>query len=140
MGTKVCRECGEEKGLNEFYGPYPSMLKHKITKDGYENRCKLCCNIYNKKHQKERGRKQRKKIVALRNSLKQKPCADCGVQYPSYIMQFHHLDPSKKYKELSHIDSVKALMREVEKCIVLCANCHAIRELNAGIPEKDWKF
>ena len=65
----------------------------------------------------------------MKDKLKSVPCVDCGVQYPPYVMQFHHLDPSKKYKEISAIKSVKALMREVEKCIILCANCHALREL-----------
>jgi len=124
MEKKVCRECKQEKDISEFYGPYlyPSGVYW------HENRCKECATTYRKKHQKDRGRRTRKKIVAVRNSLKQKPCADCGIQYPPHIMQFHHLVPSQKHKELSAIKSIKALMRESEKCIVLCANCHAIRE------------
>jgi len=44
-------------------------------------------------------------------------------------MQFHHLDPSKKVDNVSAMArgySLKKIAAEMSKCIVLCANCHAI--------------
>lgn len=34
--TKVCRTCGEEKHITDFY-------LHSTGKDGYRNNCKTCC-------------------------------------------------------------------------------------------------
>ena len=36
---KICTKCKIGKGLSEFY-------KHKITKDGFEHRCKACVKTY----------------------------------------------------------------------------------------------
>jgi len=40
---KKCVKCKEEKELTEFY-------KNKISKDGYENNCKICCLKINKEY------------------------------------------------------------------------------------------
>lgn len=58
------------------------------------------------------------------------PCTDCGERYPFYVMQFDHLDASTKVKDISQLVSygnLKALLEEMDKCEVVCANCHAIR-------------
>lgn len=40
------------------------------------------------------ARYQKWKVFLL--SHKNRPCGDCGVQYPSYVMDFHHRDPAEK--------------------------------------------
>lgn len=55
-------------------------------------------------------------------------CTDCIGVFPLAVFDFHH----EKEKLLSlGVDilnvSVARLAREVEKCILLCANCHRIR-------------
>ena len=45
-------------------------------------------------------------------------------------MQFHHMDPEEKDFELSikynnGITNMQLLYNEVDKCKLLCANCHA---------------
>ena len=71
----------------------------------------------------------------MKDGLKSVPCTACNTQYPPYIMQFHHPDPSKKHKNISAITSIKALMREIEKCVILCANCHEITELEKRLAQ-----
>lgn len=63
-------------------------------------------------------------------AAKDRPCADCGQEYPSYVMDFHHRDPKTKSFDVSkaHTRSLKSLRAEIAKCDVLCANCHRIRE------------
>jgi transposase-like protein len=61
-------------------------------------------------------------------------CEVCG--YSRYIgaLQFHHLDPDEKSFSLSERGLARSLDRaraEVEKCALLCANCHA--EVGAGL-------
>ncbi len=57
---------------------------------------------------------------------KQFSCQECGEDHPSCI-DFHHLDLSTKYKNVSSLVydcDKKKLLEEVAKCISLCANCH----------------
>lgn len=44
-------------------------------------------------------------------------------------MQFDHLNPQEKKYEISKMScySVKTIMAEIEKCDVVCANCHSER-------------
>jgi hypothetical protein len=70
--------------------------------------------------------------VELVRSLKHRPCADCGVQYPFYVMQFDHVPArGKKLFGLAVGDlaarSEKQILLEVAKCDVVCSNCHASR-------------
>ncbi len=63
-------------------------------------------------------------------AAKAKPCADCGVQYPYYVMEFDHLDGDAKHFNVSAgvtCASHERLLAEIAKCEVVCANCHAER-------------
>lgn len=54
-------------------------------------------------------------------------CSRCGYNTCINSLDFHHLDPSTKSFSLCHrnmskgLESIKA---EVDKCILVCANCH----------------
>lgn len=56
-------------------------------------------------------------------------CAHCrGVFHPS-VFEFHHRDPSEKDFAMSakgHCRSWEAVKKELDKCDMLCANCHRI--------------
>ena len=64
------------------------------------------------------------------DDLKRVPCVDCGVEYPPYVMDFDHVR-GEKVVNLSRLRNSRLawakLMAEVEKCEVVCANCHRIR-------------
>ena len=62
-------------------------------------------------------------------------CSICGYNKNISALEFHHSDPTHKEFALSkNIDySYEKLLKEVEKCVLLCANCH--RELHH--PELD---
>lgn len=62
-------------------------------------------------------------------------CQICGYAKHQAAMQFHHLDPSQKSFALSLrgiTRSIDALRREAKKCVLLCANCHAMVEVGAA--------
>lgn len=70
-------------------------------------------------------------------------CCICGFNAFDEALDFHHVDPTQKSFGLSAANSTtKSLekqIEEVEKCILVCANCH--RGIHAGylnIPE-DWQ-
>lgn len=74
------------------------------------------------------------RIEDFRNRLKEikkRPCADCGVEYPHFVMEFDHRDPlTKKFAigaALSGTRSWKSIEAEIAKCDLVCANCHRIR-------------
>ena len=62
-------------------------------------------------------------------TLKNKLCADCGVKYPYYVMDFDHNGLIDKEFGLNKgwNMSFEKIKKEAEKCDVVCANCHRIR-------------
>lgn len=74
---------------------------------------------------------QKLKVTKLIIAAKAKPCADCNVEYPFYVMQFDHLPGQVKLFQVNlntgACRSVKAVLAEILKCEVVCANCHAER-------------
>ena len=54
------------------------------------------------------------------------PCADCGESNPS-VLTFDHVRGQKFY-DMSKADSLAGLRQEVQKCDVVCFNCHMKRE------------
>ena len=80
--------------------------------------------------------KRRTKVRKLAIDLKGGRCRICG--YDSWIgaLEFHHPDPSKKDFSISADGTTRSWERvrqEVDKCILLCANCH--REVHAGVTQ-----
>lgn len=70
---------------------------------------------------------ERQRVI---RQAKDVPCADCGVKYPPHVMHFDHLPPfPKRYNvgAMIHHRGMSALLDEIAKCEVVCANCHAER-------------
>ncbi len=127
---KVCGKCKEEKDVSEFHS-------YKRMKDGLQPHCKVCINeIYKLKPISEKKKKswvEQTKKKKERNSLRNVDyknqlggkCVKCGDKR-IYVLDYHHLDPSKK---LDHVSSLiernkKLAEEEIKKCILLCACCH----------------
>src|SRR5438128_2478928 len=72
--------------------------------------------------------KRRNLVRQMLQELKAVPCADCGVQYPSWVMEFDHVRGVKLFNVgealLRHPDVVVA---EAAKCEIVCSNCHQER-------------
>lgn len=64
------------------------------------------------------------------NYLKNNSCKDCGESRVA-CLQFDHIDPSLKKYNISAFPamrgSIKTLQLEISKCVIRCANCHAVR-------------
>ena len=77
---------------------------------------------------KERTKVQRKQRQEWVRKQKEKPCLDCGTQYPYYVMQFDHREGTNKSFKIARSKlGFKKLEAEIAKCDVVCANCHAER-------------
>ena len=84
----------------------------------------------NKQQYRDRNARQREEMKEWVAEVKDVPCMDCGVKYPSYVMDFDHRDPSEKVEEVGKAisrGSWRKLKEEVAKCDVVCANCHRER-------------
>lgn len=62
-------------------------------------------------------------------------CVDCGYNANAYALQFDHIGDNKKggVSDLIATDySWKTILQEIDKCEIVCANCHAIRTKQRG--------
>lgn len=72
--------------------------------------------------------KWRSKRLELIQELKSKPCTDCGMNYPHYVMDFDHLfNKSFNISDRRYKVNTEELVAEIAKCEVVCANCHRER-------------
>ena len=71
---------------------------------------------------------RRRRVEWLEDYKRERGCVRCGETHPA-CLQFHHRDPKQKLLELSlairKYWSMKRILEEIEKCDLLCANCHA---------------
>ena len=122
LRMKVCKICGEEKQLEDFYtnGKTP---KGSVK---YKPECKLC---HTELQQEFVELKQRKLDEVFGTS-----CVVCGYSRCRKALDFHHTNPNIKEYEPSQITrnymTVENMLKELESCVLLCSNCH--REVHAG--------
>lgn len=116
---KTCSTCSYEKNLEDFYS-------HKLTSDGKDSICKEC--------RKAISKKQKAKMKELIESIKKESkCIRCGEDEP-VALDFHHLGDDKQFnigQAVTDGHGMQKILDEIEKCVVLCANCH--RKLHAGL-------
>lgn len=70
---------------------------------------------------------KRRAIKKMLIDYKGGKCERCGYDKCMRALEFHHLNPNEKDFGLSRCltKSILALKAEVDKCILLCSNCHA---------------
>ena len=122
---KKCCKCGLEKENLEFN-------KHSNSKDNLTSWCKICVRDYTKKNyisnkekiiskQKEIRKEKREWINNIKSTLK---CEKCDENHIA-VLDFHHIDSNEKEFEIAeHAFSKEKILKEIQKCMVLCSNCH----------------
>lgn len=78
------------------------------------------------------------RLLVLRNAeyvkaaKTNKPCVDCGVIYPPYVLDFDHVTGEKidRVSRLVQTSSIERIQEEIDKCVLRCANCHRERTFN----------
>lgn len=139
LGNKrrFCLECS----------PYGSGNRYNLRCNDMENkRCPICKNRKSRKEFTFSGnycrscnstsRKQHRKIVKkFLVDLKGGKCSVCSYDKCIDALVFHHINPEEKDFEIGRANSsrftIEQMTKEVEKCQLLCFNCHA--ELHANI-------
>ena len=111
MDTKICTVCKKELPLTEYYSRGNGR---------YRSECKSCHKNYVKKQYDKR-----KSIV--NDFKKQCSCKKCG-ENRFYLLDFHHVNPEIKDKTVAKMISdhnkMADIQKEIDKCIILCSNCH----------------
>ena len=80
-------------------------------------------------NKKCRRKRKLAKYKAYKKTLKCTICGNCV----SAVLQFHHHNDNKKSNVADLISSDASwnhMKREIDKCIVLCANCHCVEHAN----------
>lgn len=137
---RICGGCRESKPETEF------AFKNKVT-GTRATRCRACVRAYSAVHYEanksvyiERAKRNNKRTIARKReivaSLRTQPCTDCGNCYPPVCMEFDHrqgrtitgkASPETIAMMKNDKNSVSRLEEELQKCDLVCRNCHAIR-------------
>ncbi|MFL5800381.1 MAG: hypothetical protein ACJ8CR_01320 [Roseiflexaceae bacterium] len=88
--------------------------------------------LWYQKNKSEHMRRARKKQIDYRQWLQSlkigKRCVYCGEDHPA-CLAFHHVNPSVKAFNIADaartMPSKARLLAELDKCEIVCANCHA---------------
>lgn len=133
--TKVCTKCQQSKSEDDF-------ALRSIASQKRFTHCKECQRRYNDGHY---SRTRQKRIASARVTtlqtrqtnqqrlmeyLRLHPCVDCPEDDP-VVLDFDHVDPSIKTANVPAMVrwaySWETILKEIEKCVVRCANCHRRR-------------
>ena len=123
---------GKNKEKHNAYSKQQYQLNH-------EERIEKAREYYefNKKEINQRKRISRVELNEFIRAYKmQRGCRECGESHPA-CLEFHHLD--RKLKEgaiagmVSGSSSKEKILKEIEKCIILCSNCHKKEHYRNGL-------
>lgn len=136
---KECSKCHKILSWDNFRWKNKALNKK-------HSQCKECEKQADKKHYQESLKRresvrattdfQKQRNIELVENAKQKGCQKCG-DMRKYVLDFHHINSETKINDIAHMiksSSEKTLLQEIDKCVLLCANCH--RELHFLEKEK----
>lgn len=131
----VCKDCNLISDDLSVYKKSYNKVDGRLVQTGYCNLCHACNNRRANPTKRANAHVTRARIRAAVIAAKDKPCTDCGVKYPYFVMQFDHLDPSQKSFNIGSFStqSMSQVLEEIAKCEVVCANCHATRTHNERV-------
>ena len=115
---RVCKSCLQKKGGSGFYKTY-SYTRYV---------CKQCENKQRHEWRLRHAREMKQRAVEYLGGS----CKRCGYAKSFYALEFNHIGDKKYeptrmfYKGLSWL----VIKKEIDKCELLCANCH--REITFG--------
>ena len=122
--NKKCKVCGfESKDLNFF------VRSHNTLKSGDKSStCKNLCKICKNKMQRDKPCRSLTTKVKYIRLVKSSPCVDCNTSYPFCVMDFDHCRGVKLFGIANHSGrTLEEIKLEIEKCDLVCSNCHRIR-------------
>ena len=106
----LCGSCKQEKNENCFY--------FCAAKGRFQTYCKPCLYTF----QKQRWKDRKLKVIEIMGGK----CFLCNYKKNVAALELHHLDPVQKDYQWTQLRQMKweTIMEEIQKCQLLCANCH----------------
>lgn len=128
--SKVCNICKTSKHKSEFYS-------NKSCSLGVVGTCKICyktritkwyADNRNKRQQyaNDRNRERKKFWIEYKGGK----CEDCSGTFPPCVFDFHHEGEKDMNPSSAITMSFENQKKELDKCILLCANCHRVRHFS----------
>ena len=117
-GERCCPKCKKVKPITEFY--------KRRGKEGASVYCKACTN----EQAVIRQRRLKQECIDYKGGS----CQQCGYDKYNGALEFHHINPNEKDFNVGSLKSysfTEKLKQELDKCILLCSNCH--REVHGGL-------
>ena len=135
--TRCCGRCGKTKRVEDFAWRRRALGQR-------DNYCRSCRAAYKQEHYEAnreryiaaaRRRKAaivRERVAFLIAYFESHPCVECGEADP-LVLEFDHLQDksfgiAKGLRDRNWDD----VLAEIEKCEVVCANCHRRRTARRG--------
>jgi hypothetical protein len=131
VALRRCVMCGLWKAMNEFHA----------SRTGQFSYCRECRRAYDRRYYRERGKPtrhapkrarattERAWMAALKEGV---PCTDCGDVFPVWVMHWDHLPGFEKLGCISEMVGSRSravTIADLEKCELVCANCHVLRTI-----------
>lgn len=108
------------------------------TENFHQRRGKANSSTYCKSCTTEQTVERMRNIKSQMIEYKGRCCSRCGYDKYQGALEFHHLDPNEKDFNPSDLKKYKfddRMKSELDKCILVCSNCH--REIHHEIKEKE---
>lgn len=156
LGGK-CKNCDNSKWYHlEFHHTHhKDDLLSTLINGGYRwsiikkelDKCiLLCANCHQEHHFTERNSKDNRQISKqVYLSYKGNTCEECGYDKCQASLSFHHIDPDIKEfqfsnlnERISSINELKTIIKnELDKCSLLCFNCHKEKHIDINFYEEN---
>lgn len=121
-------------GIKGIYSKHNCTTCGETNPSNFFGRQKTRCGKCQAKLNEENRVKQRIDAIEYKGGK----CEHCGYNKYRGALEFHHIDPTQKdVKNFKPGSSKKKFLAEVDKCILLCSNCHREEHgrLNGGLAE-----
>lgn len=133
---------------------------HEYDREKYPKRCNTCANLASKEYRKLHYSTEKNRIAAAKRRagksaeisaymigrrLERKlqaikflgnRCTHCKGKFHHAAYDFHHINPEEKENHMARLMlcNWKKLEKELQKCILLCSNCHRAFHYNENNP------
>jgi len=123
-----CKDIEKRREYQRKHYSENSKKINKVRKTWRENTPEKQKKYRERKAKTDKQRRERVKKY-VNNYKLSKGCAICGYRKCAEALVFHHIDNGNKKFDVASVAkngaNVGRIKNEIDKCMVLCSNCHA---------------
>lgn len=130
--------CARKPGHKKIAHSSPQSMEAERTYNNSRNSAVYQARMANpelRNREKEYATGKYQRRIQMINMIKlMSGCVDCGYDKHPAALDFDHLPGATKVRAVGHLymQSLKVLFEEINKCEVVCSNCHRIRTFERG--------